>query len=565
MPQTMTFMPQSDVGSLLQVSRGVRRAVAPAIRELTLHHLFGEVDKQALLRLLRQTTNLQRLLAPYHWCDRYGIAHLVAVIGDASVGGKLQALQMPHLDSFSRPFYSFLDLLKVGRLPCLVELRLKHLLPGDGPALAEALEARRVLGLPPITWLKGIMRVPLAVLLRVWACCLPDKVARLEAERLAGLAALGKYLLQHSNFTALRSLAATVHHDEDEEASTVYSDEEGAEEEGQGGAAHCADILRALAQGHAPMLEKLKMTGWTPKTAPLRFLGLALAQGKLQVNIHMHGCELGSADLQALSDGLQATPRGQVRRLAFKKMEVSEADLEYLGRAIEAEGSGLAGLEELVLKNNDNDWTPVFKALASLNPSALKKLYTSRSQTKAGLRALFQGLGRGAFPSLVELVLIDNEPDLVRNLAAALLSLAAQGLPSLLKAICITNDDHDMDCLGELTPVFAAGGLPALTDLEVLGGGDRARGLESGSSLDAWRALGPQIKLESLRLELKRGFTQEAQLLQVLADPAFCPRLRTWSMQGINPYKSKAAFKMRAQQKRIEARSAVAAAAAADA
>jgi len=323
------------------------------------------------------------------------------------------------------------------------------------------------------------------------------------------------------------------------------------QEEGQGGAAQRAGVFQALAQGHAPMLETLQLKGWTPETVPLQSLGLALTQGKLPrlANIDMGGCKFGSADLQALVDGLQATPKEQLSILHIYDLKVSETDWEYLGRAIEAKGSGLAGLEELVLGKKDGDWTPVVKALASLTPCALKKLETWRGQTKAGPRAFFQGLGRGAFPALISLELNHSDPDidLVRELAAALLSLAARGTASQLKRLTIINKGLDMDCLSNLTPVLAAGGLPAMTDLCVYGGRALAVGLESGGFFDAWKTAGSQIKLESLTLKFPMSVEDEAQFLQALADPAFCPSLLECGLHGSinNPLRVAAAFATR--------------------
>lgn len=137
---------------------------------------------------------------------------------------------------------------KAGRLPHLRELAI-YSSEGDS-AFADALEARRELGLPPITRLRGFDWLSAAFFRRIWPCCPPEKVERLVALD-ESLAALGE--LAYSRFPALRSLLV----------DTSYRHE-------RNDGRHLGGILWALRGGRASAVEvwRLRQTmaqmSWPP-------------------------------------------------------------------------------------------------------------------------------------------------------------------------------------------------------------------------------------------------------------------------------------------------------------
>jgi hypothetical protein len=149
----LAFLRQEDVGTLLQLSKGTRQAIAPAMRSLVLPQRHGDWSPASLRGLLQQTINVQRL------CIK-------------SEGLGEQSDVVP--------------LLRDGLLPCLTELQLQSNEYEDGGRigliLAPVLEARRALGLPTLTRLEGTPRCNPEELRRIWACCPVEEVTHLEAE-----------------------------------------------------------------------------------------------------------------------------------------------------------------------------------------------------------------------------------------------------------------------------------------------------------------------------------------------------------------------------------------------
>jgi hypothetical protein len=183
------------VGSLLQLSKGLRQAVGPAIRALKLPYRNGR-DVQALLCLLRQTPNLQRLNFKELCGEGPGL--LVEALRDGSIGRNLRSLSLPYFnDKDDGAFSILMEHLKAGGLRQLSDLRL-HIGNQQGSAYAEALEARRTLGLAPVTRLgtANTDEFEPDILHRVWACCPPAIIIDLSACGGSQLLALGDYLQQ---------------------------------------------------------------------------------------------------------------------------------------------------------------------------------------------------------------------------------------------------------------------------------------------------------------------------------------------------------------------------------
>ena len=82
------FLPQWDVGTLLQLSKECQGAVLPAMHELDLLSTINLLDQDALRSLLERMSNLHRLHASAEMGE---LRRLVGWIGDGSWGQALRS------------------------------------------------------------------------------------------------------------------------------------------------------------------------------------------------------------------------------------------------------------------------------------------------------------------------------------------------------------------------------------------------------------------------------------------------------------------------------------------
>jgi hypothetical protein len=498
--------------SLLLLCKTTRKAIAPTLRSLELPwdcgHYYWSVE--SLRGLLQQTTNLQRLC-----------------IKSESLGEQS----------------AMVLLLREGLLPCLAELRLTSYRKDDhiGLFLAEALEARRDLGLPPLTRVEGIRRCDPDDLRRIWACCPPDKVTYLEAMYGPALEALGEYLLAHPSFPALRSLELAAEDEWD-------SPEAGVEMTG---------VLQALGQGHAPGLKLLVLMGWQAEMGSVAPLGHAIREGKLPYLSYFYvlWCQLRSEDFRAIVDGLRAGPvQLQCSELSPYHRSPMGGDVPYLADALAA-GGGLGQLEELRIGVDTGEDDAIVEALTGGAPCA-RTLQALSLDTFWGhddaVYTLLKGLGE--FPRLtkLELEVRQKEPRFMHALARALISLKAKGAPSRLAELRLELNTYH--CLDELGYVFNVQALPHLTTLEITDSmlADSEEGVFF--SYEPWFALRSKIKMERLGLLLSLDDKPEAKegFLKAIADPRFFPsllELTSWPY-GVSKEEVEAAFETRWQKKR---------------
>jgi hypothetical protein len=182
--QVPAFLPQWDLGAVLQLSKRIRRITLPTIHTLELGEREGynARARAAFFRLMKLTTDLWRL--SFHKDDELDVGmynafreELVEALGDGSVGGQLHTFSLPWGEA-----RDLIENLEAGCLPLLQELQVPALKSEAGPALAAALEARRALCLPPLTHLEtNLTHCDAGILCRIWACCPPDQVTHLEA------------------------------------------------------------------------------------------------------------------------------------------------------------------------------------------------------------------------------------------------------------------------------------------------------------------------------------------------------------------------------------------------
>lgn len=140
----------------------------------------------------------------------------------------------------------------------------------------------------------------------------------------------------------------------------------------------------------------------------------------------------------------------------------------------------------------------------------------------------------------------------------ALLVEAARGFPSRLEDFGL---EHrlSIDSVDELTRLFKVDALPRLTRLSVSAYGDAPSNL---TFMDDWRALGSQIKLSHLNLSSMISPQQVTLLLDALADPDFCPFLRSFDTGRPNILRSDAQAALETRRRKHEARAAAEGAAA---
>jgi hypothetical protein len=245
------------VGSLLQLSKEMYEAVGPTIHTLELASGWVR-DAAALVRLLRHAPNLQRLVVEDSVGDEE-VRLLMQALGDGSVGSQLRSLSLPYM-SDNAAFSALMNPFEAGGLPHLTDLMVT--LPArQGPTLGDALEARRALGLPPITRFMGGEDLGADSLRRIWTCCPPDTIMELSTWRASHVAALGDYVMQHPNssFSALRSLelSAWVEGQEKTEALVVA----------------VPTIPQAIEQGRFAIVQEMKLDAWNEQLSPPHFAG----------------------------------------------------------------------------------------------------------------------------------------------------------------------------------------------------------------------------------------------------------------------------------------------------
>lgn len=284
LPLLTPFLEQVDVAALLPLSQGARREVLVGLDALEFvarveSEANNENRGQALVRLLQQAPNLQRLrLAadPEHLKMAEPVRLVRAALADGSVGGKLRSLAMPPMEIPGQ--LAVLSALQAGRLPHLRELDLPPTNPWaigrvdqrKSKAVVEALEARRDQGLPPLTRLGATtFAVDAANLRRVWACCPPEAVTHLVVCDEVQMQALGEYMHEHAagGFPALRALRLHGQMSMDKANISAPVDMTGP--------------LAALGRGLAPALEELELYVWTHEAKLLAPLAEVIEAGQL--------------------------------------------------------------------------------------------------------------------------------------------------------------------------------------------------------------------------------------------------------------------------------------------
>lgn len=597
MRHLLGFVRQGDVSTVIQLSNGVLSAVTPAVRTRKLPPEGMCHGDRALVRLLKRTINLEQLDI-VHGNSSTGGQGLMDAIRDGSVGSKLQRLWLsahgiaPVDPAIAIPWaHALTAALRAGRLPCLTELQLQGVDGYDGLALAEALEARRDRGLPPLTRVAGLGYINGESLHRIWACCPPDKVSFTSATLLAScisphalparihthtqslpsqpstfsvpdikqvtylkasgvgcLQVLGQYLRLHPDFGSLRSLVL------DGKREYIMSDDDDDDDD----ETHLLlNIFVAFHQGRVPLLEELKIIRLVKDTKSLGLLAVVIDDAKLPALSQLMFNDVPSEGVLAVMRTLRESHVG-LCGLRLCNVEFDEIEAQLLACML-GEGAGaFRWLEELTLVGMNEDWSPVVEALAHGAPCAetlgLLRLCGWKSVQSSTLEAFLRAVGGGGFPSLENLVLGKLGVGLegMQQLEGALVEAVDKGAPSSLRVLDIYDDTLDISCLDALTPAFKAGALPRLTSLDLLSQKKRIANPNIAFP-EAWVELGPKIKIEWLGLDMvlhdvwQPGSDSKSQILAALANPAFCPFLRglTGFPSGTDGWKVKDAFNQR--------------------
>lgn len=568
------YLCQDDQGTLLQLGREVGQLFAPTITKLEVPEaqLPESVYKsEALLRLLKKLPNLRELdldLQDPNQHEEVGLL-LLAALEDGSVGTQLRSLCLGCYST--EAVRGLFALLRAGLLPLLAELELialgdydsgddeegysvEHLssisaadLKPLGLAFAEALEARRELGLPPLTRLEGIGNFKVSVLRRVWACCPVDRVEFMDAEGGPRLAALDQRLHGQSVFSALKALELGGSESGEEDDDDDEEEEDGQEEEEDDDAPlKLAEVIETLAQGQTPLLEEVSIGSWDPDMGDMTPLAQAIGQGRFPAlaSLDMEEVELDEGGFQAFVEGLQAYGGVQQLFLAWVNVLDEEEVAAFANALKDTEKKGFAQLKEIGLIGSYVSWDPVVEALAKgAAPCAaiLTSLTLSEGAvTGAGFQAFLEALGDGAFPALSRLE-VDADEDVddqavMQGVPQALLALAQKSQatataaappppPCLLKELSLSADTGWAGCIHELGRVFKLDGLPHLTDVDIR---MAAEGAKRGSAglFEGWKRAGAKIKVEWMSLDVNMSKELQRRFLKSLADPAFCPSLR---------------------------------------
>ncbi len=510
----ISFLPQWDVGTLLQLSKALGPALACGIETLQFDQgdPLGTYQPEALLRLLHKTTNLQELSV--HCYNVLGATvgpMLLGALGDGSVGGQLRSLCL-RVEGTAKQLAS---LLHAGHLPALAQLQVYDndtLKRENCLAIVDALEARRDLGLLPITRLGDIACVEVDLLRRVLACCPLDQTMALTGS-LRQLPVLEAHLRASAvDLTNLRFLSLRCGGGEDESFTGV---------------------IGAIAHGRAPRLQEIELMGnFGGEVSSLGPLGQAIGQNHFPAlsSLEMWHFLLPPGEFRAFVDGMRGY--GGLRRLTLNLTEVSAGDMEYLISALKSQEGGFGRLEDVSIDCRHLPLDHLLVALAEGAPCAktLTKLTLDDASTFA-LEPFLHAFAGNVFPSLRELNLRGDQA--ARGVARALLALANKHTPCRLTDLCPDGALDWAAFIQDLTQVFDAGGLDCLVYL----GLDIDREGEEGVAalFEPWKALGPKIKLEWLYLDAKISDSLQAKLLEYLADPAFCPYLRRFSTSRSSP------------------------------
>lgn len=349
----LDFLPRWDVGTLMEVDRTAQQALAQVLHAWT---LWASGREGA--RFLRQARGLRRFrfeLAAFTY-GKYvdddeegegdeakpddGDVGLYRLLGTGSVGAQLRSLCLPGLSQEGGA--ELLGHLKAGRLPCLTELGVVPdgygerqrgpypVLTTDGAALADALEARGRLGLPPLTRITGIAGLETPVLRRVWACCPTGRVTHLEAQGAGQVWALWQFVLEHADFGALRTLQLM--------GNRRFRPMEAP----PGG---LGSICGALAQGRAPGLEEMTLDDWDSRMGRISEIGRVIGDGALPKLASLSLLRVDRDDFRGLVGGLRQAPQAATRRLRIDRhTSLWEGEAGHLALAVEG-GGGLACLE----------------------------------------------------------------------------------------------------------------------------------------------------------------------------------------------------------------------------
>ena len=168
---------------------------------------------------------------------------------------------------------------------------------------------------------------------------------------------------------------------------------------------------------------------------------------------------------------------------------------------------------------------------------------------------VINGLRHNAFPRLRDLRLenVALNEERVKGLVDALLEVAAGGSPPKLCSLTLKGRDLSIESLDAFIPLFEAGAVPHLRRLELyvtsLGDYDRAW----PQFFDDWTALGPQIRLKSLQLDVQLSGKTRARFLHALSDPAFLPCLRTVPRAPGNVLRKAVDARLETRQRKREA------------
>lgn len=564
--QIVDFLPQADCGTLLQLSKAVGEAAAPCLHTLELPEveLPPSYRIDALGRLLARLPNLRELMVDFHEHDdaeeeedaghhhqqHRGAAQaaavplVIAALREGRVGAKLRRLSLccPSEEGARE----LLAILKGGALPCLAELELPDLCvfgdgedeeeegeDGDGDGeeakelvgewVADALEARARLSLPPLRRLESMAELECSGLKRVWACMPPEKVEYLEASGGGRLTALMEHWQAHARrgqsggFPALKEVSLSLYAEEqvdfDDDDDEVLT-------------ARLEALWDALAAAGTPALEEISLGLWGPDRCPLAPLGRAIGRGAFPAlkSLSMEECDVEPEDLRAVLQGVKAY--GRLEKLCLSYVEADEEEAGVLATMFKAADGGLTRLKELELSEGEY-CGPAMAALRAGAPCArtLVELTLNGAEQEAFVN-LAAALAAGALPSLTALTVGADEGVesgvVMMDVPKALLALARAGTPARLEDLSLTATSGWAGAIHELGPVFKADGLPRLASLSVLAEG---KGGKAGL-FDPWADPAARVHLEDLSLGVPMSAALRRRFLERLADPTFCPRLR---------------------------------------
>jgi hypothetical protein len=529
-PLLAPFLSQVEVAPLLSLCKGARRGVLLTIDrlEFQIQRRVSEQDEarkaRALIRLLRQAPNLQRLglfLSPSGVDDATG--EVVAAIADGSVGAKLRSLSVSKLAEWQ--LERLLRALTAGRLPLLAEIDLPSDVDIRRFELIEVLEARRDAGLQPVTSLGSTTRYLMrGDLRRLWACCPPHAMTHLEARGRAQLQALELYMQAHPAIsTALRTLKLGG------SWSRLLGDFEPLLiEEWR--------LLDWLPRGQAPMIEELVLDEWELAIGNVNCVTRAILKSKLtrlsSLTLGGYG-KCGEHCNSALFKALRNAPRMTLLSLTLKKMD--GLSCRGVCDAFRHHSGALRKLEALHI--SDAPCSTIFSVLTEgIAPCArtLRSISVGGSGlTWPALRTLLQGLRDRCFPCLASLSLdavtasAAVKKHMMQELADALVGMAGKGKACRLEQLTVKGGLDLETVWAELTRIFSAHALPRGCSITVDAGVGSYKGipLREAKLVEGWASLGPKVTATRLKLLIAMPDTLKHKLINALADPQFCPSL----------------------------------------